>query len=42
MEGDGEVVISVILSQTSSMQISVEVNTMGVTATGNIVKVNTE
>ena len=35
MEGDGSVVITLILSQTSSMQIQVEVNTMDGTATGN-------
>ena len=35
MEGDDAVVITIILSQTSSMQIQVEVNTMDMTATGN-------
>ena len=37
MEGDGTVVIPIILSQASSMQIQVEINTMDGTATSNIV-----
>ena len=35
MEGDGSAVITLILSQTLSMQLQLEVNTMDVTATGN-------
>ena len=37
MEGDDAVIVSITLSQSSSMNIEVDINTMDVTATGILI-----